>query len=407
MIKLLHTADWHIGQTLHGEDRSQEQQDMLEQITQCVADEKPDIMLLAGDIFDVQTPNTKAQKMLTQALVAMHNAHPQMTIISISGNHDSASRHETHQAVWSAVDVHTLGNVHNNDIHQHILPIYDAQSSICAYVVALPYASQRMISDDLYERLHQLSTQLGDEHQVPVIFLGHLAASSCETLGHEISTYGNDTLYIGNIESMDIAQIGQNYDYVALGHIHKAQNLNLRARYAGSPIAMSFDEVSRDYRHSISIVEIAHRGAQPVIREVEIIPSIPLVNIPAEDAAEWEKVLAELQRFPDDIPARIRIKVLLQHDEKLPFNYEWQIKEALAGKLARHCDTHVQRQLKDDIATPTQESVKMELSELKNMQPIEVARKWMERKGMQMTPEMEELFNYAMQQALESERYED
>jgi exonuclease SbcD len=206
---------------------------------------------------------------------------------------------------------------------------------------------------------------------------------------------------------MDIAQIGQNYDYVALGHIHKAQNLNLRARYAGSPIAMSFDEVSRDYRHSISIVEIAHRGAQPVIREVEITPSIPLVNIPAEDAAEWQKVLAELKRFPEDIPALIRIKVLLPPDEILPYNYEWQVKEALAGKLARHCDTHVQRQLKDDTATPTQESVKMELSELKNMQPIEVARKWMERKGMQMTPEMEELFNYAMQQALESERYED
>lgn len=408
MLKILHTSDWHIGQVFYGEDRTQEQQYMLAQITDCVAAEKPDIMLLAGDIFDVIMPNAKAQKLLTNALVAIHNAHPAMTIVSISGNHDSATRHETHQLLWESVNVHMIGNIHNDQVERHVLPIYDTNSQLCAYVVAVPYAAQRMIASDFYHRLNEYATLQGDTDQVPVIFLGHLAASSCESTGHALDNFGKDSIYIGNIEAMDVSEIGLGYDYVALGHIHKAQNLNERARYAGSPIAMSFDEVASDYRHSISIVEIEARGAMPNIREVEIATCLPLVNIPAAEAATWDRVLQELTNFPSDIPARIRLNVLLQGDDMLPYDHEWKVNEALLGKSARHCETNVQR-VQTELANnhKSHEMVRMELAELLHMQPIDVARKWMERQGQEMTPEMEQLFNYAMLQAIENQRYED
>ena len=408
MLKILHTSDWHIGQVFYGEDRTQEQQYMLAQITDCVAVEKPDIMLLAGDIFDVIMPNAKAQKVLTNALVAIHNAHPAMTIVSISGNHDSATRHETHQLLWESVNVHMIGNIHNDQVERHVLPIYDTNSQLCAYVVAVPYAAQRMIASDFYHRLNEYATLQGDTDQVPVIFLGHLAASSCESTGHALDNFGKDAMYIGNIEAMEVSEIGLGYDYVALGHIHKAQNLNERARYSGSPIAMSFDEVASDYRHSISIVEIEARGAMPNIREVEIATCLPLVNIPAAEAATWDRVLQELTNFPSDIPARIRLNVLLQGDEVLPYDHEWKVNEALLGKSARHCETNVQR-VQTELANnhKSHEMVRMELAELLHMQPIDVARKWMERQGQEMTPEMEQLFNYAMLQAIENQRYED
>lgn len=381
---------------------------MLAQITDCVAAEKPDIMLLAGDIFDVIMPNAKAQKVLTNALVAIHNAHPAMTIVSISGNHDSATRHETHQLLWESVNVHMIGNIHNDQVERHVLPIYDTNSQLCAYVVAVPYAAQRMIASDFYHRLNEYATLQGDTDQVPVIFLGHLAASSCESTGHALDNFGKDAMYIGNIEAMEVSEIGLGYDYVALGHIHKAQNLNERARYSGSPIAMSFDEVASDYRHSISIVEIEARGAMPNIREVEIATCLPLVNIPAAEAATWDRVLQELTNFPSDIPARIRLNVLLQGDEVLPYDHEWKVNEALLGKSARHCETNVQR-VQTELANnhKSHEMVRMELAELLHMQPIDVARKWMERQGEEMTPEMEQLFNYAMLQAIENQRYED
>lgn len=408
MLKILHTSDWHIGQVFYGEDRTQEQQYMLAQITDCVAVEKPDIMLLAGDIFDVIMPNAKAQKVLTNALVAIHNAHPAMTIVSISGNHDSATRHETHQLLWESVNVHMIGNIHNDQVERHVLPIYDTNSQLCAYVVAVPYAAQRMIASDFYHRLNEYATLQGDTDQVPVIFLGHLAASSCESTGHALDNFGKDAMYIGNIEAMEVSEIGLGYDYVALGHIHKAQNLNERARYSGSPIAMSFDEVASDYRHSISIVEIEARGAMPNIREVEIATCLPLVNIPAAEAATWDRVLQELTNFPSDIPARIRLNVLLQGDDVLPYDHEWKVNEALLGKSARHCETNVQR-VQTELASnhKSHEMVRMELAELLHMQPIDVARKWMERQGQEMTPEMEQLFNYAMLQAIENQRYED
>ena len=132
------------------------------------------------------------------------------------------------------------------------------------------------------------------------------------------------------------------------------------------------------------------------------------MNIPAAEAATWDRVLQELTSFPSDIPARIRLNVLLQGDDVLPYDHEWKVNEALLGKSARHCETNVQR-VQTELANnhKSHEMVRMELAELLHMQPIDVARKWMERQGQEMTPEMEQLFNYAMLQAIENQRYED
>lgn len=406
-LKILHTSDWHIGQLLHGEERFAEQRHMLDQITQLVMHEQPDLMLLAGDIYDVAVPNTKALRMLSDALMDIHRACPEMTIVAISGNHDSAVRHEVNQQVWQALGVHMIGSMHNTDIHQHIIPILSRDNTLLAYVAAVPYAAQRMISDDFYQRLHEQITQMGAEAHVPILFVGHLAASTCQSTGHSVDTYSNDTIYIGNIETMDIHQLGSTYDYIALGHIHKAQNLTDRARYCGSPIAMSFDEVARDYRHGVTLVEIDAPGTLPRIREEDILPLYPLVNIPAEGFANEREVLDELARFPEDIPARIRLKVLLANNEILSYNHKQQVRERLLNKQATYCETHVQR-LEDTTTTQkTSQAVKMQLSELQHMQPIDVAKQWMQLRNEEMTPELEQLFIYALQQAQESDCHED
>ena len=406
-LKILHTSDWHIGQLLHGEERFAEQRHMLDQITQLVMHEQPDLMLLAGDIYDVAVPNTKALRMLSDALMDIHRACPEMTIVAISGNHDSAVRHEVNQQVWQALGVHMIGSMHNTDIHQHIIPILSRDNTLLAYVAAVPYAAQRMISDDFYQRLHEQIAQMGVEAHVPILFVGHLAASTCQSTGHSVDTYSNDTIYIGNIETMDIHQLGTAYDYIALGHIHKAQNLTDRARYCGSPIAMSFDEVARDYRHGVTLVEIDAPGTLPRIREEDILPLYPLVNIPAEGFANEQEVLDELERFPEDIPARIRLKVLIANNEILSYNHKQQVRERLRNKQATYCETHVQR-LEDTTTTPkTSQAVRMQLSELQHMQPIDVAKQWMQLHNEEMTPELEQLFIYALQQAQESDCHED
>jgi hypothetical protein len=118
-------------------------------------------------------------------------------------------------------------------------------------------------------------------------------------------------------------------------------------------------------------------------------------------------VLDELERFPEDIPARIRLKVLLANNEILSYNHKQQVRERLLNKQASYCETHVQR-LEDTTTTQeTSQAVKMQLSELQHMQPIDVAKQWMQLRNEEMTPELEQLFIYALQQAQESDCHED
>ena len=101
-MKILHTSDWHLGHTLYNYDRTEEQQDMLKQMVDIVVEQKPDVFLLCGDVYHTSQPSASVQTMLANALVRIHDAHPQMAIIMTAGNHDSGSKHEIFRIPWQA-----------------------------------------------------------------------------------------------------------------------------------------------------------------------------------------------------------------------------------------------------------------------------------------------------------------
>ena len=101
-MKLIHTSDWHLGQNFYGYDRSIDHARMISQLVELVKKEKPDALVIAGDIYDLPVPGTAIQKAFAEYMVKLHYACPTMTIVCISGNHDSASRHEVHQPPWEA-----------------------------------------------------------------------------------------------------------------------------------------------------------------------------------------------------------------------------------------------------------------------------------------------------------------
>ena len=92
MFKFIHTSDWHLGQSFYGYDRSEEQQDFLEQLADIVRQHQPDALLVSGDIFHTATPSNAAVKMYVDAMLNIHDACESTTIVVIAGNHDSASR---------------------------------------------------------------------------------------------------------------------------------------------------------------------------------------------------------------------------------------------------------------------------------------------------------------------------
>ena len=93
-MKILHTSDWHLGHTLYNYDRTAEQQSFLRQLTRIVTEEQPDAMVVSGDIYHYSSPAAATQKMYTDAMLNIHQACPEMTIVVTAGNHDSSSKLE-------------------------------------------------------------------------------------------------------------------------------------------------------------------------------------------------------------------------------------------------------------------------------------------------------------------------
>ena len=245
-MKILHTSDWHLGHTLYNLDRTKEQADMLQQIMTTVRNEKPDLFLLSGDVYHTAQPSAAIQTLFTDAIAQIHDAHPDMTIVITAGNHDSGSKHEIFRTPWQALKVYSIGNLNKENPQSHIIEI-----SGKAFVIAIPYCYERSIPEgffqDLLDRVEERNTA-----QLPVIMMAHTTVRGCNFKGHDHAT----ELTVGGIDSLDISDLGEGYDYLALGHIHHEQWIrggHHRIRYSGSPLPVSFDE---DYEHSRRLPEL-------------------------------------------------------------------------------------------------------------------------------------------------------
>jgi exonuclease SbcD len=225
---------------------------------------------------------------------------------------------------------------------------------------------------------------------LPIIYVGHAAIMGTDFTGHQKQ---NDR-FIGGIECTKIEQLGSLYDYVALGHIHKAQTFGEgRARYCGTPLAVSFDEVRSGYEHGFDVVEIESHGAMPVIRTVEVENLHPLVNIPAEGFATWDEVIKELKQYPADIDSYLRLNILLPCNDLLPYNKDAQIQTALEGKMARYAAINPTR---EDVAQEEKQqdnTFSLTMEELQNIDHKQVLTEYAKNSGIIFTEEFEEMFN--------------
>ena len=384
MMKIIHTSDWHLGQNFFNYDRSDDHESMIRQLIDLVQTEEPDALVIAGDIFDVATPNTTVQKRFAESVVKIHDARPSMTIVCISGNHDSASRHEIHQTPWEALNVQMIGKANMTEMDENIISINGK-----GWIVAVPYTNERFLNDEFYSRLEATIKEKTAE-ELPIVYVGHAAITGCDHTGHDIM----NGRFVGGIEYTGLDELGTVYDYIALGHIHKAQTFgNGRARYCGTPLPVSFDEVRSGYEHSFSIVEIEAHGSVPSIRTVDVECPHPLVSIPSEGHAPWKDVIAELKKFPSDIEAYIRLNVLLKESEQMPFDKDRQIEEAMAGKAARYAVTNPTREslVSEERRQNAMNAITVE--ELQKLDPITVLKGYAERLGYTFSDKFQEMFD--------------
>ena len=331
-MKLIHTSDWHIGQQLYGYDRTEDHQYFFSQLREICLQEQPDALMVSGDIFDVSTPSASSMRLFTDFILDLHREVPGMRIVITSGNHDSASRIDVNRNLWRAAGIYVIGTVMRTDGE------YDFSDNVVevdgkGFILAVPYINPAFMgsrdSDNCVEkRFFESGAECLRKRNggcLPAVLMAHMTVSGCDRRGHKDSQ-------IGRIETVGADVFPEYFSYVALGHIHKPQNLTEdgRVRYCGSPLAVSFDE---DYPHSVSVVEL-DAGHAIAVREIEIIPSRELLTFPAEPT-DFKSARKKLTKFPREDRSFIRLNV--RQETGLPSDCEELATTATEGKQCKYC----------------------------------------------------------------------
>lgn len=393
-MKILHSGDWHVGQTLDGYERSGEFRAFFARLKEVAQEEKPDVLVVAGDIYDNGMPSTAAQNLYTTALLDLHRACPGMEVVVIAGNHDSGARLEIARELWGAFGIHVVGGLRRGpdekvDTDRHIIEIKDPEGRKKGYVVAVPYVHPLNFPDltgdtPREERPQAFFQTLLDKvaernaDGLPVVLTAHLAVR-----GGDFSCHENAPNRIGGEECIPAEVLGQGFDYVALGHIHKPQPIpgtEGRMRYSGSVLPLNFDET---HTHSLTFVEIERHDAPPQVRLIPLPATIPVRTVPAEPV-EFEEALRELRLFPADEEAYIRVHVKAK--DFLPSNSAERAVQALNGKKARYCSI---KMVSEALSAPV-DAPRFRVSEIRSTSPVEMAKIYYKNEyNSELEPELE------------------
>lgn len=397
MFKFIHTSDWHLGQNFYGYDRSGEQHDFLEQLARIVQTEQPDALLVSGDIFHTAAPANATVNLYVEGMLNIHDARPSMSIIVIAGNHDSASRIDCDKLLWERAGIHVVGGLARDhagcaDLDRHLIPVGDK-----GLVAAVPFAypgyfppidadTSRTDRQGRYFQALLDRAQAINDGRVPIVLMAHLAVNNSDFTGHDRNMV---------MECVELDVLGSGYDYAALGHIHRPQQLSSLARYCGTPVAVSFDE---QCEHSVSIVEIDRHGVMPRIQTQHIVNLNPLHTIPADAPTDFDTALELLQQFNADERAYIRLNVKV--DRFLPAGAIERAALVVRDKRCRFCDIK-----RTATAVATHRVTQLTVEEFNQMTPLEVAQRYfMDKNQTPMCEEQQEMFNMIYRSVKEENR---
>ena len=365
-MKVLHTSDWHIGQILNFHyDRQEEHQHFLDQLGGIIGKERPDALIVSGDIYDKNTPGNSSMRFLSDNLLRICDLAPDMPLVLTAGNHDSSSRIESMSGVWRRVNTHFVGAAERVGeeyrLDKHIIELPGK-----GWIAAIPYIPD--YQNDLYniilKEIHERNTQ-----NLPVVMTGHTTVGNAVFTAHEsVSFNGRDI--VGGINSMDISEIDDDYDYFALGHIRTPQTLpNGKARYCGSPVQLNFKE---QFPHSVTMVTIDSHGGTPTIETIELEPLRRFYVIP-EKPAPLEEALSYLETHIPDGQGYVQLNILAA--ERLPSDTENRIRSVLErGEGLFYCDykcTRPAAEGKNRVEKPD-----FNLSEFREKDPFEIAERY-------------------------------
>ncbi len=407
-MKIIHTADWHLGNVFHRHNRVAEHRHFFGWLRDTIVQQQPDALIVSGDIFDGPNPAAEVQRLFYDFLTHLSVEHPGMSIILIAGNHDSGARLEAGEELLRLHNIFVRGTVWKDAegetyFERMILPLAPRGSDTAEVVCyALPflrpadYPAGLSVQDGLRHYLTNLDKRLKKTafKRLPVVVAAHFYAHGALIQAHEHS----ERLVVGGQDMVEIDTMGKAYAYVALGHIHRPQAVGncANVRYAGSPLALSFSE--RDYKRAVNLVEIDTQGHVETT-SLFYTPLCALVSLPERGALDPQEALSRLHSLPDAQPdddseaypyVEMNIR-LVQPEPEL----RRRIGEIIEHKAVKFCrittSTYREQSAQDDTQRPAVEN------SLHSQAPIDIAQQYYTaRYGNEMPEALVERFNIAV-----------
>ena len=341
-MKVLHTSDWHLGKRLEQCERTDEHQHFLDWLLDIICRRQIEVLLVAGDVFDSSTPSNVALKQYYDFLWALRATGCREVVI-VGGNHDSVTTLNAPQALLRHFNVHVVGGV-PTDFTEQIISIKNTAGEVILVVCAVPFLRDKDVrltvpGETHPEREARLKSGICDHYRrlaahvapykaqrIPVIATGHLFAAGGSASDSE------KEIHVGNLGQICGDQFPAEFDYLALGHLHRPQSVNNKPhiRYSGSPIPLSFSEANDT--KLVLILEVADGQIQP--EEVQIPCCRKLIRLKGDlDAVKnhltsqpdggqkypaWVEVQVETDRFIPDLAVQLaQITQHLPHLERI------------------------------------------------------------------------------------------
>ncbi len=392
-MRILHTADWHIGKVLHKHSLVEEQSLFLNWLLQIIKSESIDLLMISGDIFDLANPSVKDRGVYYQFLKKLIGAD--IKIIITGGNHDSVGVLNGPREILDMLNVSVVGGA-TTDIEEELIEIKNKNGEIELVVAAVPFLRDRdlrsLSSDKKFEkredaisagiRIHyaKLAELCMDKYpDLPIIAMGHLYAR-----GVQISDSERE-IHVGNAAAVTSDVFPEVFDYVALGHIHKPQiiNKNKMIRYSGSPVALSFSE--KEDNKLVLIIDcndgkLSEPEVHYVPRERELKKFSGTLKEVKQKVVEYENKLNLAAFIELDIKEKIRdVNIISQADE-----FVFQFIDNVDFRILKHRIEFEQKDL--NTADLFKEGVEIEDLDIKEVfaKKMEAAAKSKEDMGMLM-----------------------
>ncbi|MDR6351508.1 exonuclease subunit SbcD [Pantoea sp. SORGH_AS_0659] len=319
-MRIIHTADWHLGQFFYSKSRAREHQAFLDWLLDQIVQHQVDALIIAGDLFDTGSPPSYAREMFNRFVVALQPSGCQLVVLA--GNHDSVATLNESRELLACLNTQVITSATPQG-EQQVLALKQRDGAPGALLCAIPYLRPRDILrsqagqsgrekqislleaiEQHYQHCFAAAQAQRDAQDVtlPIIATGHLT-----TVGVTKSDSVRD-IYIGTLDAFP-AQAFPPADYIALGHIHRAQRIanSEHIRYSGSPIPLSFDELGRE--KSVFLLEFS--TTLDTVTPLTI-PHFQPMQMLKGSMAEIEHQLAQFSASASEQPVWLDIEITTQ-----------------------------------------------------------------------------------------------